>query len=95
MFIKSHKFKLKVILGGMLASIFLIILVPFINIPVSGLIFQNTIQGAMAVSIFLIVVYLWNEFNKLRIEMNKEELEDKKLTELEHNIEKLSKNYKK
>ena len=48
---------------------------------------ENLIQGAFSVLGVLIIICLWGQFNKLRIEINKDELEDKDLTELEKEME--------
>lgn len=98
---KSNQIKLKIILGSALGAIILILAIPFLINLESNLVLENFIQGGLSILIFSIVAYLWNEFNKLRIKMNKEELEDQDLTELEHDVEKLAnskvsnKNYKK
>ena len=39
---------------------------------------------------FVAAAYLLNEFNNLRLKINKKELEDQELAELEHDVEKLS-----
>lgn len=74
--------KLRIVLILMLVILFLVVAIPFF---ISG--------GTLAVLYivyFLAIAYLWSEFNKLRISVNKKELEDESLTGLEHDVEKLA-----
>jgi|GEM_PF-2097455 len=84
------KFKLKLVLSGIFLALFLAVVSPFLI--VNGVFgwSEELSQGLLPVALFVAVIFLWNEFNKLRIEINKEELEDENLTELEHNVEKLT-----
>lgn len=78
------KTKLKIILGGMMATIILSALNPFI---ISG----ATAQGVFLVVDFLVVVYLWRQFNILRVVMDKKEKVDEKLSNLEKEIDRITK----
>jgi predicted membrane protein len=59
---------------------FLAVLSPF-------LISTKLYRALFLVFNFLIVTFFWFKFNQLRIMINKNELEDKKLSEIEHDIE--------
>ena len=87
---ESDKLKLKFILSSCLVLFVLAILTPVLIGPKAGGMVENLAQGLLSVSLFLVIAYLWNDFNKLRIQINKDELEDKDLTKLEHNVDKLA-----
>ncbi len=84
------KTKLKLVLGGMLAAIALSALDPFIISSEIGWFSKEAAQGALLVLDFLAVAYLWNQFNKLRVVMNKKELEDEKLSKLERDVDRIT-----
>lgn len=85
---EKNKMKLKMVLTGILFLMLLIIVSPWLFASDFVGFSEEFLQGAFSVLGFLIIIYLWSQFNKLRIEINKDELEDKELAELEKEMEK-------
>jgi amino acid permease len=85
--VEKNKTRLKLVLISILVLILLIIVSPWLFVDEWLGFSENFLQGTFSVLGFLIIIYLWSQFNKLRIEINKDELEDKDLTELEKEME--------
>lgn len=81
--------KLRIILVLMTIIAIAVVFNPFIITGDAGSFSREAAQSAFAILGFFAIVYLWNEFNNLRISLNKKELEDENLLELEHESEKL------
>jgi beta-lactamase regulating signal transducer with metallopeptidase domain len=77
------KTRLWIILVMIAAIVLAVILNPFIFSSEKTLAFFYVAE-------FLIVVVLWKKFNNLRITINKKELGDEKLAEIETDIENLT-----
>jgi hypothetical protein len=82
--------KLKIVLLGMATMTALTILNPFLISSDIGLFSRSLVQATLAVAEFLIIAYLWNQFNNLRVILNKKELEDERLEQLEKHVEKVT-----
>lgn len=76
------KAKLKLVLSCIAMAIVLSALSPF-------LISREIFQGAFLVLDFLAVIYLWNQFNQLRVVINKKELEDENISKLEKEVNRI------
>lgn len=84
------KFKLKLVLGGLVVAIVLAAADPFIFSFGIGNFSKDVVQGVFLALDFLCVVFLWNQFNELRVIINKKELEDEGLSKLEREINRMS-----
>ncbi len=80
----KQKIKMRVILFLMIVLVLLVILNPFIFSEEKTLVFFYSLE-------FLLAIFLWEKFNTIRIAINKKELEDEKIREIEHDIEELIK----
>ncbi|MDP1884140.1 MAG: hypothetical protein Q8L10_02125 [Candidatus Moranbacteria bacterium] len=82
--------KLILVLSGIGLTVVLAVLDPFIIRFSLGGFSQEFFQGAFLVLDFLAIFYLWKQFNGLRITINKKELEDGDLLELEKNVQQIT-----
>ncbi len=81
MFLKP-RIKLVLVLVGIGAAVTLSALSPFI-------ISREILQGMFLVLDFLAIVFLWGQFNKLRVIINKKELEDENISKLEKEVSRI------
>lgn len=86
----SPKQKLQLVLAAMAAVTLLVFVNPFVTDSSIGPLSKELHMAVNWILEFLVMAYLWSKFNKLRILINKKELEDEKLLEIEHDVEKLA-----
>lgn len=87
---KEPRTKLNFVLFGIGLTVVLAVLDPFIIRFSLGGFSQEFFQGTFLVLDFLVILYLWKQFNGLRITINKKELEDGDLLELEKNVQQIT-----
>jgi hypothetical protein len=86
----ESRIKLKIVLGGILVALAFSILNPFLISFSLGDFSKEAVQGVFLALDFLAVIYLWNQFNTLRVIINKKELEDEKLSKLERDVDRIT-----
>ena len=86
----TPKVKLRLVLSGIAIAVLLNVVNPFLISFRLGSFSKEAIQAVLAVLEFLAVAYLWRQFNVLRVTINKKELEDGDLLELEKSVQQIT-----